>query len=475
MKVFKLLSALSKDELKLLRKAVQSPFLNTNKSVIQLFELLRKQHPEFEDTMVAKRKLFKRLFPKEAYYDHKLRRLFFELTKIIEQLLLQLHHEANPFERRKQLATIYNERGIDALFQKETNDLLTELEAETPKSMEHYQDELELLTTKYFHPTHDKYKLVDDTLKKADECLDTYFILNKLRLTIALIARTQILNETYNYRFLDSIKKEWQQGFQTDNLLVNLYLQAVNLMTNFEDIDFTQFEKELFEQITQFELLDQKFLFDAGLSVAHRRKRESEEEKYEHVPLKWLRFGLKYDLLMDADIMPESKFANIIIGGCHAGEYDWVKNFMDTYSSNLKVTNLESTLLYYHGVISFLQKDWDKTLELLNLSAKKAIYPPRIRTILVRTLFEKFLLDDSYLDSLLANLQSFEVYIRRDKYFVEGRLDSHLKFVQLLRLLAKKIFAKQKKETIKQWFNKAITDTPLIQSKKWLMEKIANL
>lgn len=474
MKVFKLLSALSKDELKLLRKAVKSPFLNTNKSVIQLFELLRKQHPEFEDTMVAKRKLFKRLFPKEAYYDHKLRRLFFELTKIIEQLLLQLHHEANPFERRKQLAIIYNERGIDALFQKETNDLLTELEAYRPKNMEHYQDELELLTTKYFHPIHDKYKLVDDTLKKADECLDTYFMLHKLRLAIALIARTNLMNETYDYRFVESIKKEWEQGFQKKNLLLALYIQAVELMQDFSGSNFIQYEEKLFNSITQFDLLDQKFLFEAGLNVAQRERRENKEED-KHIPFKWLRFGLTHDLIMEANIMAESKFANIIIGGCHASEYDWVKTFMDKYQSNLKVKDLESTLLYYKGVVCFLQKDWDKTLELLNLSAKKAIYPPRIRTILVRTLFEKFLLDDSYLDSLLANLQAFEVYIRRDKYFAEGRLDSHLKFVQLLRLLVKKIFAKQKKEIIKQWFYKAIVDTPLIQSKKWLTEKVTNL
>jgi len=475
MKIFKLLNALSKDELKLLRKAVQSPLLNTNKSVIQLFELLRKLHPNFEDSMAVKRKLFKKLFPKDPYYDHKLRRLFFELTKIIEQLLLQLHNEANPFERRKQLATIYNQRGIDALFQKETNDLLVELEERTPKGINHYQDGLQLLIAKYIHPAHDKYKLVDDTLKKADECLDTYFILYKLRLTIAINARTNLLNEVYNYRFLNSIKKEREQEFLAENLLVDFYIQAVDLMTGNKNVDFFQYEKELFEHITEFDLLDQKFLFDAGLSVAHRRKRESGGVEYEHAPLKWLRFGLKHELIMDAGILPEAKFANIIIGGCHAGEFDWVKNFMDTYQSKLKVTDIESTILYYKGVISFLQKDWDKTLELLNLSSKKAIYPPRIRTILARTLFEKFLLDDSYLDSLLANLQAFEVYIRRDKYFTEGRLDSHLKFVLILRLLAKKIFAHQKKETIKQWFIKAIADTPIIQSKKWLMEKVANL
>jgi len=475
MKIFKLLSTLSKDELKLLRKAVQSPLLNTNKSVIQLFEFLRKQHPNFDDSMAAKRKLFKKLFPKEAYYDHKLRRLFFELTKVIEQLLIQLHNEANPFERRKQLATIYNQRGIDTLFQKETNDLLTELEEHMPKSMHHYQEELQLLTNKYFHPSHDKYKLVDDTLKKADECLDTYFMLYKLRLTIALNGRTYLLNEKYDYRFLSSIKKERKQGFQADNLLIDLYIQAVDLMNDAKDVDFIQFEKELFEHLTQFELLDQQFLFDAGLNVAHRKRRESEEEQYQHVPFKWLQFGLKHNLLMESDILSEAKFANIIIGGCNAGKYDWVRNFMDTYQSNLKVTDLESTMLYYKGVVSFLQKDWDETLELLNLSAKKTIYPPRTRIMLIRTLFEKFLLDDSYLDSLLASLQAFEVYIRRDRYFAEGRLIGHLKFVQILRLLTKKIFAKQKKGVIEQWFNKATADNTPIQSKKWLIEKVANL
>jgi len=475
MKIFKLLNSLSKNEIKLLRKAVHSPLLNTNKSVIQLFELLRKQHPDFEDSIAVKRKLFKKLFPKEAYYDHKLRRLFFELTKIIENVLLQLHYEVNPFERRKKLVTIYKQRGIDALFQKETNDVLVELEKSDFKSANYYQHKLELLTTKYFHPLYDKYKLADDILKKIDDCLDTHYMISKLRLTIALKSRVQVMNEQYNYRFIDSLKIENKKGFQADNILVELYLDAVNLMDNYEDAVFNYFEKKLFGQITQFDLIDQLFIFHAGLNIAYLKKRENVTSKYQNTPLKWLKFGIKHHLLTEANIMQESIFANVVIQGCQAKEYEWVKRFIETHKSQLRVKDLASSLLYYEAIIFFLQKDWDKTLELLNISAKKAIYPPRIRTMLIRTLFEKFLLDDSYFDSLMANLQAFEVYIRRDKYFADGRLLAHLKFVQILRLLTKKIFAKQEKGEIEQWFNKAMADNPPIQSKKWLIEKVTNL
>ena len=112
MKIFKLFACLSKEELKLLRKAVISPLYNTNQKVVRLFEILRPLHPNFDDSIKTRKKISKKLFPKEAYNDYKLRWHFTELTKIIEQLLLFIGQEADEFERQKRLSEMYRQRNL---------------------------------------------------------------------------------------------------------------------------------------------------------------------------------------------------------------------------------------------------------------------------------------------------------------------------------------------------------------------------
>ena len=63
MKIFQLFACLSQGELKLLRKAVLSPLYNTNQKVVRLFEILRPLHPHFDDSVNARKKIFKKLIP----------------------------------------------------------------------------------------------------------------------------------------------------------------------------------------------------------------------------------------------------------------------------------------------------------------------------------------------------------------------------------------------------------------------------
>jgi len=99
MKLFLLLSSLSKEELKVLRKAVLSPLYNSNKKVVQLFELLRPKHPTFDASQKVKEKLYKKLFPAEGFNDYKWRRVCSELTKVIEQTLIHIDTMENDFAR----------------------------------------------------------------------------------------------------------------------------------------------------------------------------------------------------------------------------------------------------------------------------------------------------------------------------------------------------------------------------------------
>lgn len=474
MKTFQLLATLSREELKLLRKAVKSPLYNTNPKVVRLFEVLRPMHPDFDDSLKAKQKLFKKLFPKAAYNDYKLRWHFTELTKVIEQLLLYLEQESNDFERQKKLATIYNNRNLYPYFKKKVNGLLEQLSQEAIQSPENSWKQLSLLEMKYFHPLHDKYDLADSTLKVANEQLDIYFALKKYRLAVTLKSREQVLQEKYSNNLFDVLGKEIEKGFLKPHILLNLFQKAIELVSSESGKEFEEFEHIFFSNYTRFSLKDQQFLFFTGINFLIKETNKP-DSIIKNKMLEWYKFGLDKKIILVSNKITENHFANIIITGCRENQADWVKGFMNTYQHYLPISNLKLTMLYYRGIFYYLQKDYDKALEILMNSGKKSVYPPRLRTILVRILFEQFLLDDSYYHPLLANLTAYEYYLKRNKLVAVNKLKEHQNFIKVLRYFAKKVFTLAKKETIQNWFNSFVENGNPILAKSWLELKLLEL
>lgn len=471
MKIFDFLAILSKEELKLLRKAVQSPLYNTNPMVVRLFEVLRPMHPNFDDSLKARKKLFKKLFPKATYNDYKLRWHFLELTKVIEKLLLFIEQEKDTFGKQKKLATIYKQRNLPTYFKKSVAALLLQLSKNTLQSPDRSLEELSLLEMKYFHPLHNKHDLADPTLKKANEQLDIFFALKKYRLAIALKSREQILQEQHNYKFLEAVKNEVEEGFLNNHALLNLYQQAIAVVELGTVSSFAVYEQAFLANYSLFHFTDQKFLYFTGINfLVKEYNKPNSTIKYKVVD--WYKLGLNTKMIFKNQKITENTFANIIICGCKAGQFDWVEHFIDTYQKQLATSNLAVTVLYYQGIFYFLKKDYDRALAILLKSDKKSIYPPRLRTILARILFEKFMLDTSFFDALQASLTTYEYALKRNKSVALTKLKAHQNFIIVLRYFARKRLFGAKKETMQAWFHDFLEkDNPLL-AKAWLEQKI---
>ncbi len=474
MKIFQLLSCLSKKELGLVQKAVLSPLFNTNQKVVQLFGCLKPMYPNFGTSPKARQKIFKKLFPDIAYNDYKLRRLFHELTKVIENCLLYIDQENDAFERQTRLTNSYNKRGLDKPFKKNITELLNELVQDSSISTEKSWQHLNLLELQYFHPTYDKYAVNDRTLQLANEQLDLFYILKKYRLTVALKAREQSLQEQYNHAFLEAILPIVEKSSLKNHALIHLFQQVVTMIQSDSVETFTAFETAFFASYTQFSLTDQQFLYFTGVNFLVKAANSAQTQLQSKL-IAWYKFGLRTSIIFERDKMIENTFANIIIAGCKANQFVWVEQFMDSYQHKLAVTDLDITLLHYKGIYCYIKEDYDQALALLLSNDKKSVYPLRLRNILIRIIFEKFLLDISYMDVLLANLTAYEYYLKRNKSAAIGKLKAHQNFIKVVRFFARKRLASEEKKKIEDWFVNFIQkDNPLL-AKSWLTQKLKQL
>ena len=109
---------LTKKEIRLLRKWLESPAHNQRADVLTLFEYLVKNDRYLQDKYVVKEKVFGRIYKNETYDDAKMRQVIYFLLKVIEDFLMYQELLSDDVKAKIALASIYRKRRIDSAFEK---------------------------------------------------------------------------------------------------------------------------------------------------------------------------------------------------------------------------------------------------------------------------------------------------------------------------------------------------------------------
>src|SRR5688572_11985830 len=110
------LRSMSNKELKWFEQYISSPFFNKNEKVLQLFSLLKKYHPEYEEEKVQMERIFPKMFPKEKLDEQKLRYVMTDLTKLAEDYLAYLEFDKNEVYKKHLLLSAYDSRNLEKYF-----------------------------------------------------------------------------------------------------------------------------------------------------------------------------------------------------------------------------------------------------------------------------------------------------------------------------------------------------------------------
>ena len=90
------------------------------------------------------------------------------------------------------------------------------------------------------------------------------------------------------------------------------------------------------------------------------------------------------------------------------------------------------------------------------------------KTILLRTYFELYLLDQTYYNLFLVQTQTFEKFIRRNTKISEIAKSNYLNFV----LFTRKLGMSHYEHNISSDFRDKIKNAKLLPLKSWLLDKL---
>ena len=128
--LIRLLSKLNKEEWKRFDKFIRSPYFNSNKSVIQLFELLKKYAPDFATPKLNKEKVSQKIYPKTPYKEKRMWQLMSDLKGLAEQFLVVEKNDKYSTKFQLQLSEVFLEKDLYEWYEQKSEVLIEKLTAD---------------------------------------------------------------------------------------------------------------------------------------------------------------------------------------------------------------------------------------------------------------------------------------------------------------------------------------------------------
>lgn len=468
-KLIKLLQTLDPTEFRRLHQFLQSPYYNYNQHLIKLYQLLRKYYPDFTAPRLTKERVFQKLFPEDTFDINKMRKLMSALTQLVEEYLISLHLKKDHYQRDRMLTAIYRQRNLAALYQKNTRDLIRDLEQSPYRNRDYYLALAQLNEELFFHPDTDKQQTGKPPLDQAMAHLDAYYLLSKLQLGAEMKTRENILAETYDIRLLEASVRLSREYFVDKNPLYRMYLRILDLHGDHTDGKIFSEVLVLFRQVMpNIARSERQNILQHLLNHCIRLINQGQSE-YKQTLFELYQLGIEYDLIVENDYISDITFSNIVATGASLKAFDWVKIFMDQNAAYLKTELREDTKALCLALWYFNQEQYDRTVHsLLGHHFSDILNHLKSRCLLLRTHFEQFLRDETYYDMLVNEADAFDKFIRRHKKIAADKRKAYLNFIKLTKSLALNKDDKEEVAKLQQLLNRQ----SLVTYREWLMQKM---
>ena len=470
-KLFLILKELTTDEVKDLKKAVHSPIYTTNKRVKSLYEVLRHYHPKYPETQAFKEKIFKKIYPNEAYEDQKLRRVFSQLREITEQFLIHLQIQTNTFQKERLLANAYKERKLYSLYQQKATLLRKNLEAYPCLDVELLRERA-LLNKEFSYFNKKNFQKSYQYLAAFIDDLNQYFLTERCMAEADL----KVLEKTWGTQkvlpFTAIIQQMKTQLLEERPPNLQLYIQLSTLSEEATIAAFEQVKDTYFQYVDQLTSRDQLIIF-THLTNFCTHQINLGDKAYSTRLMNLYQAGLEKELLYNPNGLLDSVlYRNIGMLAILNKNFNWANQFLHQYETRLDIQDRHEVKSICMGFLHFYQNNYDKTVTVLvNKNFKNINNILSAKDLVLRCYFELFLKDRHYYPLFDSFAQSFTIYIKR-KGIASSKGERYLTLIKFLQNIATKIYSiKDYKSLIQKW-EEGIQATEAIASRKWVLNKI---
>lgn len=466
-KVARLLKTWQEQELKDFETWLQSPWCNTNRNLIQLFQQLKKYHPEFNSKWLTKEKLFQKVLPDGKFSHRRMNNLLSECYLAAEKFMVFQRFSQDQNLQKSLLLQELQSRYLDDWFFKAADKELERIEEKAIKDWEDHLDIFHLYRHIYHHPNlGPRMQAGHRTIRRMGEQLELAYLLEKAAIINEKILRNRVYrNEKHE---VDDEIKDWLSASQG---LTHPVLPLYRMRFAYTKENMPAQYEALYEAfISSFESLnekEQKTHLRSLINDAMRLIRRGQLDITDALPLYQL--GLKTKVLFHLGQLTRNTYITIVGASNTKGDFEFTSYFIEKYTAYLDEKIQDDCALWAWAHTAYWQNKLQTCLGILRQHHFKNLSFRYITKLLhTQVYFDLYLQDHSYQLYLFNYFDTYEKWLHREKVWSEANKESFLRFLQKCRALARAFaelnFDEQKVEQL-------LDNETNIQALNWLKQK----
>jgi hypothetical protein len=483
--LYQLFSVLEPKELPVVRKFLESPFHNTNKDCVALFNAICKHRSKQQEKPPTNKALYAQVFGEPLPSDDvRLRKVRGELTRLLKRYFAFRELDQSERHQRQMLVKALSKRRDYQLF-KSTADETLEMMENKPAGAEYFKESGELFHTLYEHPETEKITHNHDYLRQSIHSTEAYFTLLTLQNGIECLLRQRTVASAENVRYLQAVDTFASEAPYANQPAIVLFHRIYKLFTKpHEPSDFQDMKNLLESSLPLLEEQEQRmavrFLANFGTPYSNKGNRD-----YTRFCLDCYKLGIAHRLFLDgAQTFNPATFVNIVIAGASCSEFEWTKSFINEYEPLLPKTDRKivpqfclASWHYQKGSREDRTEDLLEAHRCLNKLPQRTNekYDLRIRSLRLRVYFDLYLRGIPGFENVLEKADQFKKHLTHNPTYSDQKKKEYFDFIQRIKTLFK--IASQPALDIDQlhdYLSKIRKDDPPILG-HWLLERAEGL
>jgi hypothetical protein len=484
-KLYTVLTYFDKIEQNRLRKYIRSPYFNVNETLMDYFDMIieyinksekmeknGKNDRRHKKNELTKEAVWKNLFKNEPLNDMRFRKLGSELLKLVEGYLGQEIYEQKPLQQINYLFEAVGEKNIERLYSSTERNarLLSSQQNLRPADFYYYQY---LIEKNYYESSDvDMQRGEKSNVDKIINHLDEFYLAEKLKWYNSVLSRTALVSHDYKLLFIDEIVEHIKRQDYNHNPVISIYFKILMSKLDPEnESHFNDLIAILDNYGSQFPNKEVYDLYSNALNYCVSQGANKGDIKYMQKFIDIYSFILEKGIALYASNKGELSpwhFTNAVLISLRLGKFDWTENLIYNYKDKLSEEFRENAVSYNLALLYFYQKKFDKVKEQLReVEYEDNAYNLVSKSMLIAIYYE----EDDYV-ALFSLCDAFRTYLNRHKNFNDIQRLPYLNYISFIRKLTK--LNAGDKNAIEQT-RKEIEETKAVASKKWLLEKLAEL
>jgi len=470
----------SVNEFKKFDRFIESPYFNTDKSLIKLYKFLKKHVESVHELSPEFRiRIYKQLFPDDRISANQLSikqkgvldATMGKLTALVKKFFAVEGLEQNKIYYNMLLCDKLSEkqhfRALERNLNKEQKELKTAQQRGIDYHFHEYQLEMARLNLLYRQGT----ILKADNLPELIHSFDTHYLIKKLDFQATALSFMGVsARKKYDFEVFDATRPLLELKQYATHPLIQVYVAAIRMMQTREEAaydDLLGLLNEFEAQIQSNNLVD--FYKIASIFCA-RRIREGKPEYHRHT-FDLYKIMEQKNLLREGDFIPITKLKNIISISCHVGEFEWATEVLEMYKPFIRKPVRESVYQFNLGAIAFYRKNYRQAIShFIRVDKVDTNYDVNCRMQILKSYYE---LDEDYDERTMQQFRSTKRFIKENKSLKITGKQGWENFVSAAANLYK-VRHQYGKITVER-VQQQIDNFKSINDKRWLLEKMNEL